>query len=330
MKILNRFNGLLFSVMLAIGIIFTSTVSYADYQYTVRIYLGGTGNEGASFVSVPDKDYIEYKVAAGETVTFDPTTEVKISSENAKYLPVGLRPSGNFSADAMITSLNKAVNEDETYVVAYAVYKTVPYTAVFVNGAGEKIAEDQTYYGIKGHKFYAPYKEIDGYDPVDSSRKKEINLTTSGEEIKFEYKDRVGGTTYETRTNTEYATVVVPGETTYQDITGMISDTITSPGGVVNNRDQTATGNAGGNTNENPVAPVDEAAGERTPSVDNNDNADEGIEIPEEEVARNADQRGILRRYVFFLAVVAIMGLAIVIISFVGVVMVNNDKKHKN
>ncbi|WP_028242531.1 MucBP domain-containing protein [Pseudobutyrivibrio ruminis] len=331
MKKMNRFFGLLLAMLIvSAGVMSISTVSYADYQYTVRIYLGGTGDEGASFTSSEGSAYLDYKVDAGNTFSFNPTTEVTISSTDAKYQVIGLRPSGDFNHEKLVDNISgKTIDKDETYVVAYGTYKTVPYTAEFVNEAGTKISEDLVYYGIKGKTFNAPYKEIDGYVPKDGTKNKAITLTESDEVVQFVYTNRgTGSTIYNTIENTEYSTVRGANQRVTQTIPGETQPADQSA--VTNNRNQDNR-NQGAATDdslavETDVANDTEVDDSTTPAISGN----EETEIPDEDVARAVGDRKTITNYFIYLIIIAILGFLIVCISVIGTVVVNYDKKHKN
>lgn len=323
---MNKLTSLLLAMLIVItGVFSLSTVSYADYQYTVRIYLGGTGNEGAFFTEDADALYIDTKVQSGDSYTFVPEDEVKISSTDAKYRVVGARRSGGNDLETTINI--PKVTEDATFVIAYGVYKTIPYKAVFKDKAGNVLAPEETYYGIKDREFYVPYKEINNYFPATTELKKPVTLTESGQTVEFIYTDRKGSTSYvQDGDSVSYSTVIGDPTYTYQTIPGMPAE----EEGVTDNRvagGQPAGGEAGGaeageteDTTQIGEAEVPLGGeGENTPTS-----------IPEPEGPKGKDRDALYATYLHYLIIIALLGLLILFITIIGIMKVNYDKNHKN
>lgn len=335
MKRINKFTSLLLATLIVIsGVMSLSTVSHAEYLYTIRVYLGGMGEEGASFRSASGS-YIDTKVESGKPYTFNPQDEVIISSTDARYKVIGARRSGDNKCESTISI--PAVTQDESYVIAYGVYKTIPYTAVFVDTSGNTLTDkdgnpiaDETYYGIDNTKFYVPYKEIEGYYPINGERYKAVTLSGLGEVVKFVYTNRPTDTITYTQgaDSVSYSTVVGDPTYTYQTIPGMPAE---EPG-VIDNRVPAAGGEGG--------AAGGEAAGEAGEEADTTQIGEAEVplgggeetptNIPEPENPKGKDEDALRTMYIRYLIIIAVIGLLIAFITIIGTIKVNYDKNHKN
>ncbi|MDC7279426.1 hypothetical protein NXH64_07900 [Butyrivibrio fibrisolvens] len=332
MKRINKLTSLLLATLIVLtGVMSLSTVAHAEYLYTIRVYLGGMGDEGASFKD-SSASYIDFKKEAGERFEFDPHEGVIISSTDAKYKVIGARKSGDNKCESTIDIA--AVTQDETYVIAYGVYKTIPYTAVFVDENGNAIvdangnpATDETYYGIDHTQFYVPYKEIEGYYPINGERYKAVTLSEAGEVIRFVYTNRPGDT-YSTSYGADsvtYSTVVGDPTYTYQTIPGMPVEEV----GITDNRAPAGGGNAAGG----------EAAGEAGGADDTTTIGEADVplggdtaptNIPEPENPKGKDEQALFTMYIRYLIIIAVIGLLIAFITIIGTIKVNYDKNHRN
>ncbi|MBR5637790.1 MAG: hypothetical protein IKW81_12750 [Pseudobutyrivibrio sp.] len=269
----------------------------------------------------------------GTQFEFNPYTATNLSSN--KYVVKEIHRSG--SKDKASNTIT--VTQDETYVIAYAVGTIVDYTVDFV-GPGLPSQDTVTYHGIIGQKdFYIPYKYIEGfmldksqggYEYVDNN----IRVTEplqGGEHFVFTYKagevTYIPGSTntvYSESTNTVYSTEVGAPEYTYQVIPGQ-----TEPrnGGVTNNRVSGGTNQNAGDAAgaENGVAEISE------PDVPLGIN--DIVDIEDDDVplaGETEDTDRLLDSYVRCLFIVALTGIIVVLITVIGTVKINYDKKKRN
>lgn len=335
MKRINKLTSLLLATMIVLtGFITLSTEAHAEYLYTMRVYLGGTGDEGASFKD-SSASYIDFKKEAGERFEFDPHDEVIISSTDARYKVIGVRRTGDNECESTINI--PSVTQDESFVIAYGVYKTIPYTAMFVDTSGNTLTDkdgnpisNETYYGIDNTKFYVPYKEIEGYYPINGERYKAVTLSGTGETVRFVYTDRPGDTYSITfgADSVSYSTVVGDPTYTYQTIPGMPAE---EPG-VTDNRVPAAGGEGG--------AAGGEAAGEAGEEADTTQIGEAEVplgggeetptNIPEPDNPKGKDEKALFTMYIRYLIIIAVIGLLIAFITIIGTIKVNYDKNHKN
>ena len=189
---------------------------------------------------------------------------------------------------------------------------------------------DNTYYGIDNTKFYVPYKEIEGYYPLNGEKYKAVTLSGLGEVVKFVYTNRPTDTITYTQgaDSISYSTVVGDPTYTYQTIPGMPAE---EPG-VIDNRVPAAGGEGGGaggeaageageeaDTTQIGEAEVPLGGGEETPT-----------NIPEPENPKGKDEDALRTMYIRYLIIIAVIGLLIAFITIIGTIKVNYDKNHKN
>lgn len=197
-------------VILSLAFVFTLCMANPveskakNYTYTVRVILGGSGDEGAYFnsnlgISVPSTAKVEMSdndtcvsisnLQLDDLVTIDPSTLVKIKPQTklddegnevqfSKYYVKGLRMSG---MDRVLHKYTFPVEYDETFVVAYGVGDVVPYVVNYVNKNpdegdsnntfanpedGSKYTIDSiTCYAPANEELYVAYRNIPGYTP---------------------------------------------------------------------------------------------------------------------------------------------------------------------
>lgn len=327
-------------VFMASFIIANPIIAKADYTYRINIVLGGTGEENASFsndlsagLSVAGEGAV-VNISADKTVItisgldyndeiiINPKSIVNIATSEdsySKYYVKGIRRSG---ANAAPSKSAFAVTQDDSYVIAYGVGATVPYTVSYKDTDGNKLLETETFYAAEGEEIYIPYRYVSGYTP--NAYNLHCSSVKANQAFEFVYtRGTGGGVINETRTETEnisggtsYTTVEGSPEYVYQTIQGQRQQ------GTVNNRGTTATqggqggqdgqnaaGNAGGgNEDQNSESIEDEETPTGTQDV---------IDITDEEVAKGISDEAImdgLMRYSIVLAIIGIMAIIMVIV----------------
>ncbi len=346
MKTTKKIIGLILSLLVAFtGMISFSTVASAEeakYTYTIKVVLGGTGEEGAAFTdAVSDKkiseDCLEFTgLNYGDSFNFTPQTAVQITPtstvddegnpvELAKYYVKGFRRSG----DKELAPSAIQVTGDETYVIAYGVGDVVPYTVKYQDEAGATLLDTVTYYGAEGEEVYVPYRYVEGYVPQMLNI--HVKSLKKDQELVFTYKKIKAGTNtvYTETTNTEYSTVVGDPQYTYQIIPGQVAENA----GIVTNRNPTAGGNAAAGDNGANNETAGDAAGDEETEIDDNQvprGIEEIEEIPDEEVPEAVDNAALFTRYMRYLILIAIIGLLIATIAVIGTIRANYDKNNHN
>lgn len=337
------------SLILTFAFIFAGWLSVMDvasaaesegYTYTIKIILGGTGDEGASFVDT-DSDCLKYSgYKYGDTFSFNPKDKVIITPKKvkddagnettlSKYYVKGMRRSG---ADESIAESAFKVTKDETFVIAYGVGAVVPYTVRFVDNAGNALLEDATYYGAEGELVSVPSRYIDGYTP--NKLNETISALKENQVVTFTYNKNVagggdGGVTYNTSEVTSYTTVQGEGNQVTQTVPAGQPQNV---GGVTVNRDQNAD-----------AANAAQAAGEgegETADADNGEiqigeeevplaGGDESITIPEPEPPKAGDNTRTQENSIRYLFVLAIFGILVIIIALICTYKLEKERKHK-
>lgn len=337
------------SLILTFAFIFAGWLSVIDiasaaesegYTYTIKIILGGTKDEGASFVDT-DSDCLTYTgLHYGDSFSFNPKDKViitpKIVKDDAgnettlsKYYVKGIRRSGD---DSLAESSFK-VTKDETFVIAYGVGAVVPYTVRFVDGAGNALLEDATYYGAEGELVSVPSRFIDGYTP--NKLNETIAALKENQVVTFTYNKNAagggdGGVTYNTSEVTNYTTVQGEGNQVTQTVPAGQPQ---NAGGVTVNRDQNAdTANAAQAAGEGEEAEGAEEAGET--QITDEDvplaGGDESISIPEPEPPKAVDNTKTQENYIRYLFVLAIFGILVIIIALIAYYKLAKEKKRNN
>jgi hypothetical protein len=148
-----------------------------SYTYTVRIYAGaqGTFADGSDVLVYDSLSY-------GDRINFS-LNQVSLK-EGSKYYVKGIREAGHDNSEVGPTSF--LVTRDIDYVVAYGVLgSAVAYTANYVDGAGNRLAESETYYGNEGDKPVVAYIYIEGWQPQAYNLTK--TLTDKAEDNVFDF-----------------------------------------------------------------------------------------------------------------------------------------------
>ena len=176
-----------------------------EYDYVIKIYPGlkGTYNDNAKVTTLHKK--------LGDTVTMDVFEDVEVTDD--RYYPRGFRIAGHDNDEMEgetitgFTRMTFIVKEDLNYVVAYGIKgEMVPYTIRYLDAdSGEKISEEDTYYGMPGDKPVVSFKYIEGYQPKVFNLTKK--LTKDASQNVFEFRYTAGGSS---QTETSTVTRVVP------------------------------------------------------------------------------------------------------------------------
>ncbi len=148
-----------------------------SYTYTVRLYAGaqGTFADGSDVLVYDSLSY-------GDRINFS-LNQVSLK-EGSKYYVKGIREAGHDNSEVGPTSF--LVTRDIDYVVAYGVLgSAVAYTANYVDGAGNRLAESETYYGNEGDKPVVAYIYIEGWQPQAYNLTK--TLTDKAEDNVFDF-----------------------------------------------------------------------------------------------------------------------------------------------
>lgn len=281
----------IFGFILSLAFVFTLFMANpveskaSNYTYTVKVVLGGSGDEGAYFnsnlgVSVPSTAKVEVidnntcvkisNLQYDDEVTIDPNTMVKIKPQTklddegnevqfSKYYVKGVRLSG---MDTVLHKNSFKVEYDETFVVAYGVGDVVPYVVNYVNkkpDAGDSAntfakPEDGSKYTVDSITCYAPaneelyvaYRNIPGYTPnTYNYHTKSLNSSASNPYEFTFYYTKGNGTVVEESTTEVITSSTETGDSEYSYET-ISRETQHRQGGVTN------TGNAGnGGANAN-------------------------------------------------------------------------------
>lgn len=149
------------------------------YTYRVTLYAGNHG----SFISekaVSVSGSADYKIdktpstitisnlSPGARVTLDAALDGAVQLEKgSKYYIMGVRQSGQDNDEARrVSNPEFEVTEDVDYVVAYGIKgKLVRYVVNYEDTQGNRLAPSQTYYGNVGDRPVVAHLYIEGYQP---------------------------------------------------------------------------------------------------------------------------------------------------------------------
>ena len=330
MKKLKRLFGFSLIMTMLCSLISPIGVRAEEYTYQISIIRGGTEEIGAGFVSdmsdsltivsasdevsvSSNKDSVIIKgLKYNDQISFNPKSAVEIPDDsNDKYYVKGMRISGS---NDVVSESTFSVTKDNSYVVAYGVGAVVPYTVKYLDGAGNALAQQNTFYGAIGDEVYVPYKYIDGYIP------NALNLHTTSlkenDEFVFTYtKASSGGQTiYNTTTSTSYGVVEGEGQMTYQFVPTAVREVAGNgtAGGTANGNGQgQAGGAAGGNQNNEAANGNNEVAIEDTQTP----TAADVIDIDDEDVAKAGETEKMFDVLERTAMVIAIFGLLLVLLT---------------
>lgn len=337
MKRINKITGLILSMTLVLGLAATfpmaaKAAESQPYTYTIKIILGGTGEEGAKFVGT-DSDCITVGgLNYGDEFIFDPKVKVEISPVTtkdeagnevyySKYYVKGMRRSGS---NDTVSSSAFTVTQDETYVIAYGVGEVVPYTVRFIDESGNRLLDDATYYGAEGEEVYVPHRYIDGY--VSNTDNIHIKALVANQVVDFIYTKNVGKTVYRNSETVNYSTVHGAAEPIYQVIPRQTVENLP----VNNNRVQ-----AGDADSEAAVAQTGEAVDDEGDATEITEpevplSGRQELTIPDEDVPEALVDIGDEHRYVSYFIIIALMGIVILAIALAGIYKIDKDDKRDN
>ncbi|SOB96322.1 MucBP domain-containing protein [Pseudobutyrivibrio ruminis] len=330
MKKLKRLFGFSLIMTMLCSLISPIWVRAEEYTYQISIIRGGTEEIGAGFVSdmsdsltivsasdevsvSSNKDSVIIKgLKYNDQISFNPKSAVEIPDDsNDKYYVKGMRISGS---NDVVSESTFSVTKDNSYVVAYGVGAVVPYTVKYLDGAGNALAQQNTFYGAIGDEVYVPYKYIDGYIP------NALNLHTTSlkenDEFVFTYtKASSGGQTiYNTTTSTSYGVVEGEGQMSYQFVPAAVRGVAGNgtAGGTANGNGQgQAGGAAGGNQNNEAANGNNEVAIEDTQTP----TAADVIDIADEDVAKAGETEKMFDVLERTAMVIAIFGLLLILLT---------------
>jgi hypothetical protein len=340
MKKLKRLFGFSLIMTMLCSLISPIWVRAEEYTYQISIIRGGTEEIGAAFVSdmsdsltivsasdevsvSSNKDSVTIKgLKYNDQISFNPKSAVEISDDsNDKYYVKGMRISGS---NDVVSESTFTVTKDNSYVVAYGVGAVVPYTVKYLDGAGNALAQQNTFYGAIGDEVYVPYKYIDGYIP------NALNLHTTSlkenDEFVFTYtKASSGGQTiYNTTTSTSYGVVEGEGQMQYQFVPAAVRQVAgngQAGGNAGGNGAGQAGGAAGGNQNNEAANGNNEVAIEDTQTP----TAADVVDIDDEDVARAGETERLSDVLERTAMVIAILGLLLGLLTIGAVIKEKHD-----
>ena len=334
----------LFSMVLTFAVVATSFVGLSSqanaaetkaYSYTVKLHIGGNGDEGAKFNGSTNgievsSNRLEPKVeVSSDTVTIsnlsynakvsvtNPAGLVTVApkSDETAYYVKGIRQAG---ADSKVSTLSFDVTKDVDYVIAYGVGATIPYTVKYQDGNGNALLQEETFYAKAGEELYVSYKYVDGYLP--DAYNKHVNSLTEGTTITFTYNKgshSVNGGTVNDGTSYSYAYVNGQTTTTYDYVQGEATTT----GGTTVTGGNTSTGNGGNAGGADADAQEDDAQAEDETTIDDTESPTDGpVDIEEigdtETPTHGGTESGITPATIaVVLAIIAV--IALILIFFV-------------
>lgn len=163
-----------------------------EYDYTVRIYAGNQGVLGEGGITVPSgaklqrskNEIVITGLKYGDVVNIRAKDAAEVTDE--KYYVKGIRRSGRDNSEA--TEEAFPVASDRDYVIAYGIRGTmVKYTVNYMDAAGKKLLDSDTYYGNPGERQYVSYRYVDGYQPQAYNLVKTLSTDESKNVFDFRY-----------------------------------------------------------------------------------------------------------------------------------------------
>ena len=162
-------------------------VKAAKTTYTVRVFSGERGNFSGKSDSVNEvKVFKGFKY--GDEFNFNRVglTKNSVYLLDQKYYVKGFRESGKDNNTVGKESF--PVTRDIDYVVAYGqAGNTVEYYVNYVDEAGNKLVDSDTYHGKVDDKPVVAYKYIDGYFPQAKNLTKTLSANASANNFTFVY-----------------------------------------------------------------------------------------------------------------------------------------------
>ncbi len=345
MRQINKILGFFLAVVFCMGLIFSTPIT-ADASYTYRIKISLGNNENASFnedaVSELAGSYsVDYASDENRTLVIsnlvfgakislnvDELVDITSSTDETEYYVKGLRIAGE---DVLVdgnTKVELSVDGDETYVVAYGVGATVPYTVKYQDADGNALLDDEILYGAVGEVVKVPARHIDGYKPdayykTNSSGLKEGTLNedgtvSDGTVFTFVYTPNTGSVVYNEEYEYEYqysSSYVTSGDGDTTVIRRSSSDDGTETTDTTNGT--TTTGNTA-DSNDDATDDADDS--DTSDATDNSesvsgDEPQEIIDIDDEDTALAGENEkdSYLRRMMYAIGVVIVAVIAILI-----------------
>ena len=168
------------------------------YKYNITVYSGKEGKFSGDQTSVKFGPY-EY----GKEVTIDLKRLIdeegfKVNNPE-KYYARGIKLSGHDNGEWSKMDLQRytfRVTGDESFSVAYALSGTmVQYTVNYVDEAGGRVHDPETFYGMIGDYPVVSYQVVDGYLPDAYNKGKTLVSDESKNVFTFVYSRNAGGGT---------------------------------------------------------------------------------------------------------------------------------------
>lgn len=231
--IVSMMSAVMIFTLLSVNVCATETPVQEPYTYTVTFYAGNHGTFGANaapiiklnpnsvnranvqFVKSPDKIVVS-GLEKGDKVGINAQPSIALET-GSKYYAKGIRLSGrdnNTVADSIFE-----VEGDADYVAAYGIKgDQVKYTVRYLHEDGEKLAEDDVFYGNVGDKPIVAYKYIEGYMPTVFGLTKTLSANEDENIFEFIYVDAPEGMMREIYTYLDGGVTVVGGGAT--NVTG--------------------------------------------------------------------------------------------------------------
>lgn len=346
-----------FVFILSLSIAIPMAANAEEYTYTIKVVLGGSGDEGAYFntdlgLSVPDDAQVELTDVNEETntpqtliiknlkyndnVTLDPSQMVGLTPQTKlddqgnevsyqKYYIKGIRIAG---MNTVLHAQSFQVEYDETFVVAYGVGEVVPYIVNYVDQDGKALADSLTGYAPAGEELYVPYRYIAGYQPnTYNYHTKSLKAPVDDKPFEFTFKYTKGGTTSvveNTTEVTESSVVVGDKEYSYQAVRRSSSHSTETTTTGNNGRN---TNNANGNNNGEDANAGDDAnanAADDSTTIEDEGVPQDIIDIDDEEVAKAGSERD---RFIRNMIVAIIIAIISIIVVLVAMYKANQSKK---
>ena len=316
-----------------------------EYTYQISIVLGGTEEIQAAFeddmsdsmtiISSGDTLNVssnadEIKITGlkyNDQISFNPKASVSIADgANSKYYVKGMRVSGS---NDVVSESTFTVTKDNSYVMAYGVGAVVPYTVKYLDGAGNALAQQNTFYGAVGDEIFVPYKFIDGYVP------NALNLHTfslkENDEFVFTYTKAsgAGGSVYNTSSVTTYGSVEGERQTRYQFVPAQVQQVAGNEqaGGQTgliarNQNDNNGNGNDVNDGNANDGVTIEDS---QTPT-----SVDEVIDIDDEEVAKAGEVETMFDVLERTAIVITLLGLLLILVTIGATIKEKLDTRKYN
>lgn len=184
---------LLLSVFLLLAGKGTAYAAGEEYTYTVRLYVGNQGElkDGGIQVSSESARVDQEKgctvisgLKYGDTVYIRPQDAAEVT--DPKYYVKGVRRSGRDNSEAEAPTFHVACDRD--YVVAYGIRgDQVAYRVDYLDEAGNKVMESDTYYGNIGERQYVSSRYVDGYQPQTLNLVKTLSTNEAENVFEFRY-----------------------------------------------------------------------------------------------------------------------------------------------